>query len=215
VGPVLCLVTDRRRFGAAWEPALVERVRAAARAGVHLVQVRERDLDGGPMTRLTEQCVDAVRGTRARVLVNDRVDVALAAGAHGVHLRADSMDAARVRRMAPPAFLIGRSVHSAGEAVEVGGRGGLDYLIFGAVFETMSKPGREAAGLDELAKVSAATALPVLAVGGISPPRAAGVARAGAAGIAAIGMFADCPVGSLRDIVEQIATAFDTPGRVP
>ena len=80
MGPVLCLVTDRRRFGAAWEPALVERVRAAARAGVHLVQVRERDLDGGPMARLTEQCVDAVRGTRARVLVNDRVDVALAAG---------------------------------------------------------------------------------------------------------------------------------------
>ncbi len=213
--PVLCLITDRRRFGAAWEPALVERVRAAARAGVHLVQVRERDLDGGPMTRLTERCVDAVRGTRARVLVNDRVDVALAAGAHGVHLRGDSMDAARVRWMVPPAFLIGRSVHTVEEAVEVSGRGALDYLIFGHVFETTSKPGQDAAGLDQLARGSAATTLPVLAVGGVSPPRAAGVARAGAAGVAAIGLFADSAVDALHGIVGQIAMAFDTPERVP
>jgi len=213
--PVLCLITDRRRFGAAWEPALVERVRAAARAGVHLVQVRERDLDGGPMTRLTERCVDAVRGTRARVLVNDRVDVALAAGAHGVHLRGDSMDAARVRWMVPPAFLIGRSVHTVEEAVEVSGRGALDYLIFGHVFETTSKPGQDAAGLDQLARVSAATTLPVLAVGGVSPPRAAGVARAGAAGVAAIGLFADSAVDALHGIVAQISTAFDTPEHVP
>ena len=213
--PVLCLITDRRRFGAAWEPALVERVRAAARAGVHLVQVRERDLDGGPMTRLTERCVDAVRGTRARVLVNDRVDVALAAGAHGVHLRGDSMNAARVRWMVPPAFLIGRSVHTVEEAVEVSGRGALDYLIFGHVFETTSKPGQDAAGLDQLARVSAATTLPVLAVGGVSPPRAAGVARAGAAGVAAIGLFADSAVDALHGIVAQISTAFDTPEHVP
>jgi thiamine-phosphate diphosphorylase len=214
VRPVVCLITDRRRFGAAWEDALVERVRVAARAGAHLVQVREGDLDGGPMTRLTQRCVDAVRGTRARVLVNDRVDVALAAGAHGVHLRGDSMDAARVRWMVPPAFLIGRSVHTVEEAVEVSKSGALDYLIFGAVFETASKPGRDAAGLDALASVSAATTLPVLAVGGMSVPRAADVARAGAAGVAAIGLFADSAVDALHSIVEQISTAFDTPERV-
>lgn len=212
--PVVCLITDRRRFGAAWEDALVERVRVAARAGAHLVQVRERDLDGGPMTRLTQRCVDAVRGTRARVLVNDRVDVALAAGAHGVHLRGDSMDAARVRWMVPPAFLIGRSVHTVEEAIEVSEGGALDYLIFGAVFETPSKPGRDAAGLDALARVSKATTLPVLAVGGMSLPRAADVARAGAAGVAAIGLFADSAVDALHGIVEQISTAFDTPERV-
>jgi thiamine-phosphate pyrophosphorylase len=211
---VVCLITDRRRFGAAGEDALVERVRVAARAGVHLVQVRERDLDGGPLTRLTERCVDAVRGTRARVLVNDRVDVALAAGAHGVHLRGDSMDAARVRWMVPPAFLIGRSVHTVDEAIEVSKGGALDYLIFGAVFETASKPGRDAAGLDALASVSAATTLPVLAVGGMSLPRVADVARAGAAGVAAIGLFADSAVDALHGIVEQISTAFDTPERV-
>ena len=213
--PVLCLITDRRRFGAAWERPLIERVRAAARAGVHLIQVRERDLEGGPLAVLTGRCVDAVRGTPARVVVNDRLDVALAVGADGVHLRADSMDAARVRRIVPPGFLIGRSVHTVEEAVAASGGGALDYLIFGTVFETVSKPGREAAGLDRLARVSAATTIPVLAVGGISPSRTAGVARAGAAGVAAIGVFADCAVEEVDGIRGQISAAFDTPERVP
>jgi thiamine-phosphate pyrophosphorylase len=214
VTPVVCLITDRRRFGAAWEAALIARVRAAGSAGVHLIQVRERDLDGGPMAVLTRRCVDAVRGTPARILVNDRLDIALAAGAHGVHLRADSMDAARVRRIVPPGFLIGRSVHTSEEAVAVTGSGALDYLIFGTVFETGSKPGREAAGLDRLARVAGATTIPVLAVGGISPSRAAGVARTGAAGVAAIGVFADCAVEAVPDILRQISAAFDRPESV-
>lgn len=213
--PVICLITDRHRLGVVWEPALIERVRAAARAGVHLIQVRERDLPGGLIARLTEQCVNAVRGTRTRVLVNDRLDVALAAGAHGVHLRGDSMDAARVRRIVPAGFLIGRSVHSVEDALAVSAHGAVDYLIFGSVFETTSKPGREAAGLYELGAVSTATTVPVLAVGGISPSRAGAVARTGASGIAAIGLFADGPVDAMDGIVEQITTAFDTPERVP
>ena len=187
--PVFCLITDRRRCGPSWETALVERVRAAARAGVHLVQIRERDLDGGPLTRLVSACVEAVHGTRTRVLVNDRLDVALAAGAHGVHLRADSFAASRARACAASPFLIGRSVHSVGEAVEATEHGGLDYLIFGTVFETSSKPGRRPAGLEALATVSAATCLPVLAIGGITGKRVDEVMRAGAVGVAAIGMF--------------------------
>jgi len=214
VTPVICLITDRHRFGATWEPPLVERVRAAARAGVHLIHVRERDLAGGPFARLTENCVTAVHGTRARVVVNDRLDVALAAGAHGVHLRGDSMDAARIRRIVPADFLIGRSVHSVGEALAVSADGVVDYLIFGSVFQTTSKPGREAAGLHELAEVSAATTLPVLAVGGISPARAGAIAGTGASGIAAIGLFADAPIDAVHRIVEQVTLAFDTPERV-
>jgi thiamine-phosphate pyrophosphorylase len=182
---------------------------------VHLIQVRERDLDGGPMAVLTGRCLAAIRGTPARVLVNDRLDVALAAGAHGVHLRADSMDAARVRRIVPPGFLIGRSVHTVEEAVAVSGSGALDYLIFGSVFETGSKPGREATGLDRLARVSAAAMIPVLAVGGVSPSRTAGVARAGAAGVAAISVFVDCAVDALPGILAQMSAAFDTSERVP
>src|SRR5436190_22102590 len=187
--PVVCLITDRARVGMA--EGAVERVRWAARAGVHLVQVRERDLDGGPLTALVRRCVEAVRRSAARVLVNDRLDVALAAGAHGVHLRADSMPARRVRTMCPPGFLIGRSVHARAEAIDAAAAGGLDYLLFGTVFPTASKPGREAAGASALADVVAAAPIPVLAVGGMTADKVGDVAAAGAAGFAAIGMFAD------------------------
>ena len=189
MSPVVCFVTDRRRFGVSWEDALVNRVRAAAVEGVHLIQIRERDLDGGSLTRLVSACVDAVRGTRARVLVNDRFDVAISAGAHGVHLRADSFAAPRVRAWAPPGFLIGRSVHSVADAIAAADNDVVNYLIFGTVFESGSKPGRVAAGLRDLAAVASATATPVLAIGGITADRVAEVMRAGAAGVAGISMF--------------------------
>ena len=186
--PVVCLITDRARVGGA--DGTVDRVRWAARAGVHLVQVRERDLDGGPLTALVRRCVDAVRGTRARVLVNDRLDVAIASGAHGVHLRGDSLPASAVRALCPPGFLVGRSVHARAEAVEAVESGGLDYLLFGTVFPTSSKPGHHAVGAAALASVVASTRIPVLAVGGVTPDNVSEVAAAGAAGFAAIGMFA-------------------------
>ena len=121
--PVVCMITDRRRLGEDAEAALIRRVAAAARAGVHLIQIRERDIADGALFALVTRAVEAVRGTRTRVLVNDRVDVAMAAGAHGVHLRVDSAPATRVRDVAPPAFLIGRSVHTRDEvARSCGGR---------------------------------------------------------------------------------------------
>ena len=98
--PVLYMVTDRRRAGADWRPALAERIGAVARAGIHIIQIRERDLDGRTLTQVVEDAIRAVVGTAARIVVNDRVDVALAAGAHGVHLRADSMPASRIRGIA-------------------------------------------------------------------------------------------------------------------
>ena len=171
---------------------------------MHLVQIRERDLDGGPLTRLVSACLEAVRGTRTRVIVNDRLDVALAAGAHGVHLRADSFAAPRVRTRAPSPFLIGRSVHSVADAVAASAAGGLDYLIFGTVFETASKPGHGVAGLAGVAAVSGATRLPVLAVGGVTPRNAPQVMTAGAAGIAAIGMFADVDISALPGLVARM-----------
>lgn len=188
MNPVLCFITDRRRLGAAWQSALVERVAEAARDGVHLVQVRERDLDGGPLTQLVAACMSAVRGTRTRVVVNDRLDVALAAGAHGVHLRGNSFSASRARLLAPRPFLVGRSVHSVADVRECSDRA-LDYLIFGTVFETDSKPGQSAAGVAALTAVASATSLPVLAVGGITPQRIAAVMAAGGSGAAGISMF--------------------------
>jgi thiamine-phosphate diphosphorylase len=208
VKPVICMVTDRRRAGV---DALVWRVAAAARAGVDLVQIRERDLEAGPLTRLVEACVDAVRNTRTRILVNDRLDVARAAGAHGVHLRGDSMSAARVRAVSPPGFLIGRSIHSLQEAAPAAGEAAPDYLLFGTVFPTTSKPDAPAAGPDALRAVVRATTIPVLAIGGVTSETAATVARTHAAGVAAIGLFADVvDQTSMHRVVAAMQQAFDT-----
>jgi len=195
------MITDRRRFAGA-EPhsraalqrhddALVRAVGEAAAAGVHLVQIRERDLEARDLCRLVARCVAAVAGTRTRILVNDRLDVALAAGAHGVHLRGDSVPASRARPLAPIGFLIGRSVHSRAEAVAATAGGSVDYLLFGTVFTTPSKPGQTPAGVSALAEVVRATPLPVLAVGGVSPETAAQLPATGCAGFAAIGWFAE------------------------
>jgi thiamine-phosphate pyrophosphorylase len=202
------MVSDRRRFGDRGEDELVRAVGAAASAGIDLIQVRERDLEGRALTQLVARCVEAVRRTRARVLVNDRIDVALAAGAHGVHLRGDSMPAPRLRGLVPQGFLVGRSVHGVEEAVRVSGDGGLDYLLYGTVFSTASKPGHPPAGADAVAAVSASTLLPVLAIGGVTLDTVGRLADTGAAGFAAIGLFADAAPDKLPDIIAQAARAF-------
>jgi thiamine-phosphate pyrophosphorylase len=196
------MITDRRRYGASWQRRVVEQVTIAARSGVALIQIRERDLEGGALVALTRACVAAVRGTEARVLVSDRVDVALAAGAHGVHLPAAGARSVRVRTVAPRPFLIGRSVHTVDEARGEAQDGAIDYLLFGTVFASASKPGVRPAGVDALAGVASAVQVPVLAVGGMTGERIAEICLAGAAGAAAISLFAE-------------ATLFDTPGAVP
>jgi thiamine-phosphate pyrophosphorylase len=188
--------------------ALVDRIGAAARAGVHLVQIRQRDWEGEALAQLVTAAVLAVRGTRARVLVNDRLDVALAARAHGVHLRGDSISAPRVRRVTPPGFIVGRSVHSPEEAEEAARGGGLDYLIFGTVFSTSSKPDSRYAGVGPLGAGCARVALPVLAIGGMVPERLGLGAEAGAAGFAAIGLFADCALDALPSLITRASDAF-------
>jgi len=194
---------------------LIDRIGAAARAGVQLAQIRLPGLDGRPLTEIVQAAVAAVRGTRTRVLVNDRLDVALAAGADGVHLRADSPPAARIRAVTPRGFLVGRSVHGVEEAQAAAGDGGLDYLMYGTLFATDSKPGAQATGPEGLAAVCAAVPLPVLAVGGITPARLGAVAAAGADGFAAIGLFAHGAPAALHEIIGQAVRAFDTPASVP
>jgi thiamine-phosphate pyrophosphorylase len=206
------MISDRHRLADPCGESLVTLVGAAARAGVHLVQIRERDLDGRALVGLVARCVRAVRGTRARVLVNDRVDVAMAAGADGVHLRGDSMPADRVRAIAPRTFLVGRSVHSADEAARVAEGGGLDYVIFGPVFATTSKRGAVPAGVGALTDVVAATTLPVIAVGGITEATAHEVEAAGAAGVAAIGLFADGAIAELPRVIARIMRTSPAPG---
>jgi thiamine-phosphate diphosphorylase len=215
---MMCLVTDRRRLatGDAASDRLVDLVGAAGRAGIDLVQIRERDLDARALTALVARCVSAVHGTRTRVLVNDRMDVAVAAEAGGVHLRADSVAAPSARTVMGAGAVVGRSVHRPDEAADAARTGGLDYLIFGTLHETTSKAaGHPVATLDELrATCRAAAGIPVLAIGGMTVARAADAARAGASGIAAIGLFVP-PAGVSADThVEMIASglrrAFDT-----
>ena len=197
------------------EDGLIQRIGSAARAGAHLIQIRQPHVEALALTRLVERARQAVAGTAARVLVNDRVDVALSAGAHGVHLRGESMPAARVRAIAPAGFVIGRSVHAVAEALAVERDGGLDYLLFGTVFATDSKPGLAPAGVEGLAAVCASASLPVLAIGGISVSSLAPVGRIGAAGFAAIGLFASAELEALPQLVAAARSAFDTPGGLP
>jgi thiamine-phosphate diphosphorylase len=155
------------------------------------VQVRERDLPGRELVALVRALVALADGSPTRILVNDRLDLAIAAGAAGVHLRGDSIAPAKVRTVTPPGFVIGRSVHDADEARRLDGD--VDYFIAGPVWPTPSKPTGPVAhallGTHGLAAVVAAARVPVLAIGGVTLDRIAQVAATGAAGIAAIGLF--------------------------
>jgi thiamine-phosphate diphosphorylase len=158
-----------------------------------MVQIRERQMEDRVLLAFVREAARALQGTGTALIVNDRADVAIAGEAHGVHLKSDGPPAAHVRRLAPGA-LIGRSVHSEQEAREAEARGGCDYLMFGTVFRSFSKPtDHPIAGTAELGRVSAAVSLPVLAIGGVTPSRAGEITRAGAAGAAAISYFSDHP----------------------
>jgi thiamine-phosphate pyrophosphorylase len=215
---MICMVTDRRRLSAGADAGerLVDLVAAAARSGVDLIQLRERDLDARDLVVLARRCVVAVEGTSTRVVVNDRADVALAAGAHGVHLRGDSIDTAAIRSLLRGDALVGRSIHTAAEASAIARRGGVNYLIFGTMFETPSKNAqhrlRTVGELEEACQ--AAPGIPVLAIGGMTIERAEHARRAGASGIAGIGLFIP-PAGQraaphLQGLVAALRRTFDT-----
>jgi thiamine-phosphate diphosphorylase len=211
--PIIAMVTDRRQSAASQETGLDMVVAAAgraARAGVDLIQIRERDIDDRSLLALVAGVRNAVGGTHAQVLVNDRIDLAMASQADGVHLPAQAVAASRARAMVPEGFLVGRSVHSEPEALAADHDGGCDYLIFGSVFASASKrAGHPVAGPDALARVCESVRLPVLGIGGITVERAPEVARAGASGIAAIGLFATADEVTLRSVVSRLRDAFD------
>ena len=192
--PLLSLVTGLRRLDGTRRDAvgtLVEQVKAAVAAGVDLIHLREPDLTDRVILDLVLRCVAVARGSQTVILVNDRVDLALAGGAGGVHLRARSVPARVARHHLPERFLLGRSVHDVAEAVRVVGDGGLDYLVLGTVFSSRSKPGLSPCGVSVLEAVADAVDLPVLAIGGVTVDKSVEVFRAGAAGVAAIGLFAE------------------------
>jgi len=181
---------------------LLDGIRKAAEAGVDWIQIREKDLSGRECSRLTAealQCTSSASSketSRTRVLVNDRLDVALAVHADGAHLGEQSLpprEALRLREALhrEKDFLIGVSCHSL-EAAQSAEQGGADYLFFGPVFATPSKVAYGAPqGLERLGNVCRAVSIPVLAIGGITLDNSASCISAGASGIAAIRLFQD------------------------
>ncbi len=194
--------------GAPAANALPTIIRRAAAAGVDWIQLREKDLSAHSLAELARGAVAAAHASSTRILINDRLDVALAAGAAGVHLGEESLPVAEVVRWrgasgrAPGSFLLGVSCHSRAAAVEAE-RGGADYIVFGPVFETPSKAGfGPPQGLERLTEVCRNVRIPVLAIGGVTLENAAACLDTGAAGLAAIRLFQEAP--DLSSLVNRL-----------
>jgi len=192
-GPVIYLITHRLAFPHPRSAeAQLDAIDIAARSGCQLIQVRERDLQARELASFVSRVIEVARPLGSRVLVNDRVDVAIAAGADGVHLRSSSLLPCEARRLADDfgcaGFLIGASVHSREEADAA--VTGADFLVCGPVFETQEKRKYgPPLGLDAFESIARSSRIPVLGIGGIGITNYQKVLKRGAAGIAAISLF--------------------------
>jgi thiamine-phosphate pyrophosphorylase len=216
-------VTDRKALpgvkaaGLLLNKMLLDTIRASAAAGVDWVQIREKDLSARELFGLVREAItlasvrpDSIRSHPIKVIVNDRLDVALAAGAAGVHLGHASAPVREVVRWcragnAPADFLVGVSCHSLAGAQEAESAGA-SYTYFGPIYETPSKiPFGKPHGVEELAQVANAVSIPVIAIGGVNVSTTAECIRAGAAGIAAIRMIQDAAdPTALKNAIEAI-----------
>jgi thiamine-phosphate pyrophosphorylase len=226
--PLLCYVTDRRALRVA-NPAeslaaLTQKIEEIAAAGVDWVQIREKDLTASDLASLTRRALpiaaqpSAKRSCAIRVLVNDRLDVALAERAGGVHLGEKSLPPREAKRLIQStpvkqtigeSFLTGVSCHSL-EAAEAAEREGADYIFFGPIFATPSKETfGPPQGVERLREVCRSVSIPVLAIGGITLDNAESCMVAGAAGIAAIRLFQDAinPIDVLQRL-HQLFTGY-------
>lgn len=233
--PLLCYVTDRNSLSACEGDrvaGLLRQIRAAIEAGVDWIQIREKDLPTRELFALVERAVQASesgndtagstarrpQAARTKLIVNDRLDIAIAAFAAGVHLGRESAPVGAVVQAcrngsAPGEFLIGVSCHCLAEACEAE-RAGASYVTFGPVFDTPSKRVfGEPVGIAQLTKVCGALRIPVLAIGGVTAQNAGECVRAGATGLAAIRMFQDAAdVDGLRNAIELLRDG-DSPTR--
>jgi thiamine-phosphate pyrophosphorylase len=198
------LVTDAAQCGAR---GVAETARLAVAGGARVVQLREKTLGTRAFVALAREVLAVLRGSGALVLINDRVDVALAAGAHGVHVGQGDMHPDDARRLLGPGAIVGLSVETMAQA---GAAEGLDVDYYGVspVFATPTKTDTGPAwGLEGLARLRAATARPLVAIGGIGPANAADVLRAGADGLAVVSAI--CRAPDPRRAATDLRTAAD------
>ncbi len=194
----LIAITDNVRDG---EAGLIERARAAAHGGATCIQLRLKDVSARDLVGLARALVPVVG---VPLIINDRADVAMAAGAAGVHLGADDIPVSAVRSVAPGGFIIGASVGSDDE-MELAA--GADYVGIGPVFPTGSKKDAGAAiGLIEFARLAVETGLPAVAIGGITAANASQAMAAGATGVATIAAIfgANDPLTAAREMASAI-----------
>ncbi|HEV2801038.1 MAG TPA: thiamine phosphate synthase [Pyrinomonadaceae bacterium] len=211
--PITYLVTDGRTTrdtsaASAEFTRLFALVGACVLARVSLVQLREKQMRPRVLYELTRRAADLTRGSQTRLLVNDRADIALAAGADGVHLTSRSLDPLVVRNIAPRDFLIGVSTHTLAEA-RAAAANDADFAVFGPIFDTPSKEAYGSPlGLEQLrAAAHALKPFPLIAIGGITRERITQVVASGARGIAAIRLFAD--ESELEAIVNELSGSRD------
>ena len=179
--PCLCLVTDKKLCS---DGSLVDRVAAAVKGGVDMVQLREKDMPVGELMELA-LTLRSVTRNKALLVINDRLDVALAAGADGLQLPQDSLSVRHARQVAPPQLLVGKSVHDL-ESAELAAREGASYLVLGTIFPTASKPGAATGGLPHVSEVASRLDCPILAIGGVDSSNIASAIGAGARGVAVV-----------------------------
>jgi thiamine-phosphate pyrophosphorylase len=191
--PLSYYITDCRSLPTPSEAALLRVVRRVLARGVNFIQVREKDLFDRKLFDLTRRIVELAReparDTYCKVLVNGRADIALAAGADGVHLPSSGLAVADIRAWTPKDFIVGVSVHSLRE-IRIACEGSVDYILVGHVFPTASKEGMgPALGIGFLRRAVARSSVPILALGGVTAERIPSVLEAGAAGVAGISLF--------------------------
>ncbi len=206
LGFSLYLVTDR---SAPLATSLQDAVESCLAAGLKAVQLREKDMAVRDLLGLAHTLRDSTRRHGAKLLINDRADVALAVGADGVQRAGTSLPVSALRAISPSGFLIGASVHAVDEA-SAAESAGADFLLFGPVYDTPSKrqygPPQ---GLAALEQVSSAVGIPVFGVGGVTPDRVSEVLRTGAAGVAVIGaiLAAERPADAVKAFLDALGRA--------
>lgn len=189
--------------------SLLEVARAALEGGADAVQIRDKSSPACNLSRVTGEIQPLARKFGAALLVNDRVDVALVAGADGAHVGQDDLPAREARRLLPRPRLVGVSAGTREEALRAA-KDGADYVGVGPVFATSSKPDAgEPLGLDLLAEIAAAVSIPVVAIGGITADNVAGVFAAGVAGAAVVSavVSAEDITAAARALKRRIAEA--------